>query len=1338
MSEIEQSHVTSQPIPIKPVNATFNDEQWEAIHKRGHNILVSASAGSGKTTVLIERIMSEIVSGFANVDQLLVCTFTEAAANEMKERMESRLKKAINDTSDNMLRQHLLTQLRLLPQAHIRTLHSFCLQVIQHYFYLIDIEPSINLIVDDTQKQLLYNETWEELLASIDSKSPKNHAHYLFEPQTSVADVQRLLSQLTDARSDRQLFQLIVQLHQYSSSHTNPVLWLKEAGSHSEHFESLMTTDLYREVIQPEFQQILYAALKQSDAQRDLLKNCGDDTIQKYASVIDSEKHMIESLLDALLSHRLDNVVSLAQQFTFEKWPANTKKSDDYDTVNMMKTHRDLLKSLLERITNWTLFDYDTMAWIESQLTPSIQALSRLTLDFKTLLQLKKLHQHHIDYNDLEHFTLNILAPLNPHTQQREPSEAALYYQQLIKEVLVDEYQDINEIQATILSYLSHETRDDLPGNLFMVGDVKQSIYGFRMAEPSLFLEKYYRYANHEDGELIVLDKNYRSRDDVLQFTNFIFEKIMSEDFGEMTYGIRESLKTGNQSFLDTDDATHFGVEFLIHVKEGEEEQPLFDSDDETPLLELDTIDYALIEKSVEYEAEIVVKDIVAKIQSGYLIYDKSQKILRPMQYRDVVILSSTKDVFLPVKQACQRYDVPLITQNIEHYFQRQEIQLMIALLKLIDNPIQDIPLVAILRSYFVGLSDEELSQIRIHSKQGRFYEACLSYIAQFESHRDTFSDLPVAQQIYNKLHDFFIKLKQWQHLSKTASLVELIWEIYEETHFLDYVVGLSNGVQRQANLHALYERAIQFEAQHFKGVFGFVQYIEQIMLNEHDLAEPILMMENDDAIRIMTVHASKGLEFPVVYLMNTQKGFNMQDTRAAAITSKKFGIGMDYFDSEHALRYPSFIRLAMMIQRNQQLKSEEMRKLYVALTRCEQKLIIVGTIKHHTQWEKWQNDVETTQRYAKELVIDTTLRKQQNSWLAWMALALSNDETYPNSTTTYSASNVILRFFNSDETLEQIEVPQRPHTSVDTFLKQLKARLKETSTLTTSTAQYVASLMRFEYPYGLSTRTSSYQSVSELKRLYEEPANDKLSHFENRTRITDKEMIASQGEQSAETNEIYSIRFTGDTFLPPKFMQDDKIDAAQIGTYTHYFMQQLDLTKFSGRDNIATLIHDECQRLLEEQMMHESQLNVVNLKQVEAFLNSDIGQLFISHGAMLRKETAFSYKLPAQWLFESQMGELQVQSLFDDQLLVHGVIDAYIELENGCILLDYKTDRYHATGRLTKSGQIAVIEEKYRFQMSLYAQALQCATTKPVTAIYLVLLDFNEVIEVKTRYSFE
>lgn len=1332
-------------IPLKPANSHFNDEQWQAIHQRGSNILVAASAGSGKTTVLIERIMNHILSDWADIDELLVVTFTEAAANEMKERMENRLKEAVSKTLDRQQTPGLLYQINALPTAHIRTLHSFCLQVIQKFFYLIEMNPALTLMTDETQKALMYEESWQKVIEAIYLDPADLSAENNTPALISQTDYQSLMAQFTTGRDDQSLQDLILEIYHFAMANPEPKQWLEAMVEKAGDLKAFQQSSLFEKSIALEVKAAAVAAISALEEAVKEIEPASQAAIEKYAALLEKELSSANAIYQALLENDLEAVMQSAQNLSFDRWPSSRAKAlaEDVEWIESAKHYRDQAKEAVTQIGQVFPYPYATAAEIEKQLKPTLEKLQQLTIMFHRQLQIFKARENIVDYTDLEHLTLEILAPFNEDTNKRHPSPAAHYYQKLFKEVLVDEYQDINEIQAAILSWLSRENDPGKKGNLFMVGDVKQSIYAFRMAEPSLFLEKYQAYQKDEDGRLIILDKNYRSRFEILNFTNFVFERLMDTTFGEMEYGSNEALTMGNpQLFQDQvlGKAKPYQIEFLLHTKETEDDyqEP---ADDDAPLI---TNQEAIrLDKSIEAEAFIIAQDIQAKLRSGYEIYDKKLGQNRPMTFKDIVILSATRAVLAPLQDAFSFYQIPLASQAIETYFQRQEIQLMISLLKLIDNPIQDIPLVAILRSYFVGLSDEELSQIRIYHPGGNFYEATAAYLSGFETGA---LEGELHQAIYEKLAAFRNQLDNWRHYAEDHVIEEVIWSIYQDTYFLDYVSGLDNGRQRQANLHAFYQKAKDFSNQAGFGLYSYIRFIERMIEHDQDLAEPIMLDSEQNEVRAMTIHASKGSEFPVVYLMNAARRFNIKEVAKTVVATKQHGAGLNYYDADHLLVYQSLSKTARQLLNEQAAKAEQMRLLYVALTRCEQKLMVVGTVNSQEKWLEQQEETRVLTG-GSQLEIAIQARSKANNLLAWLqqALALASNP-HPRALAALDETDYQVEFISTAAIQAQFptaatyDFPLSP----ENWLKHLEEKVKDLKKIEHPASVRIEKLMTSSYPFQLAAVTASYQSVSELKRLNEEPPHEHLSHYEDR-RYSNGDLALGNDSQEEESwvsriNEegIHGIRYTHDTFSPPTFMVQDRLDAAQIGTINHYFMQELDFKAFqqAEADEYLKIMHQQADQLLLAGEMTLAEKEVLYLEKIAHFLQSDLGAELIKRAEALQRERAFSYLIEAKDLFSNLPSD---QLVFDnDRILIHGVIDNYVVIPGeGFILIDFKTDRLQNVYFQSRQKQLEELRNKYLYQISLYTQALKSNLKMPCLGAYIVALDFEEVLSMDPLISF-
>ncbi|MCR8968944.1 helicase-exonuclease AddAB subunit AddA [Facklamia sp. 7083-14-GEN3] len=1309
MKKEQKEAILMESLPIRPDNSKFNPEQWQAIHQRGNNILVAASAGSGKTTVLIERIMTHLLMRYAELKEVLVVTFTESAANEMKERMEKRLKSAVNQSLDGEEKRYLLSQINQLPSAHIQTLHSFCLFVIQNFFYLEDINPAFNLLIDESQKQVMVEEVWDNLIEQITEADAKL--------TVNQADFQDLLVRLTSGRDDQALRSIVLDIYEFARANPEPLSWLDQMVTEDDGLESFWKSELYQESLKVQLREQLDSADRSYQEGLSLLAACSQATQDKFGPVLSEEGQRVIELKEAFLKNDMAHFSQLLDNLSFSRWPSSRGKAheEDLENLEVLKQYRKASKDTLIKIQSYFPYPYQTMKDVEAAIQPYLRKLSDLSKLFYQAMQDYKFQEGWIDYSDLEHLTLQILAPFDPQTGERKPSIAAEYFQSLFEEVLVDEYQDINEIQAAILSYLSRERVDSAKGNLFMVGDVKQSIYGFRMAEPSLFLEKYRKYQTSDQGHLIILDKNYRSRRQVLNFTNYLFERLMDESFGEMTYGKSESLVTGNQDFTVAEEIDHYAIELLLHSKESlEEEEQLIE---DNPNL--------LIDKGIDYQAHLIAQDIQAKLRAGYQIYDKELGKDRLMTFKDIVVLSSTKSSFANLQAAFSHYQLPFTSQAIETYFQRQEIQLILALLKLIDNPMQDIPLVAILKSFFVGLSDNELALIRVNHPQGSFYQAVESLLSQeFQSDHSLIA-------IQKKIQHFFNQLTQWRDYANHHAIDEVIWQIYLDTSFLDYVVGLDMGRQRQANLHAFYQKAQAINQGLGGSLASFIHYIETLLDQDKDLAEPLQLERDQNMVRAMTIHASKGSEFPLVYLINSNHRFNLTDSQKAIIATKHHGVGMNHYQTEDFVYYQSISKTARQILLDQAAKAEELRVLYVALTRTEQKLIVVGSINSQEKWEE-KGDKYQMMTEPDSLQVALQLRSQANNFLEWIHQATSLAKRNVQSVAKINDQDFITHIYTEDQI--QAKVPNFTATneisSPPAWLKALKKGEElDLPKQNLEVINQIEDLLTDQYPHQLSSQTAAYQSVSELKRLFEEPPHPALSFYEDRRKEanheTDSTSTIDQG--------IHGIRFTQDTFEAPKFMASETMDAAKIGTLNHFVMEKVDFAQFktAEKSDYLNLLEKQIQALIEQELIEEEDQQYLYIDTIFNFLQSPLGQQMIENSDQLKREQAFSYLVPAKDLFADLTDKGQSIQMDQDSILVHGVIDSYYVIPNqGFVLIDFKTDRYRPHLSQSKEEQVALLKDKYRYQLTLYRDALSSHLKLPNKGTYIVALGFDQVIE--------
>ncbi|MGP5428137.1 helicase-exonuclease AddAB subunit AddA [Enterococcus malodoratus] len=1218
---------TNFSIPPKAPNEMYTDSQWQAIYDQGTNLLVSASAGSGKTAVLVRRVIEKIKRQQLSVEQLLVVTFTEAAASEMKERIQTALQEAINVETDQEMKNHFTRQLTMLPMANISTLHSFCSKVIQRFFYLIDLDPSYRMLTDETETILLKEDVWDELRETF------------YEENQEI--FYRLTENFSNDRSDSGLEDLILAMYEFARANPNPFHWL-DGLVENYRMNNLVDSDLFHDLIRPE---ILKTLQEINQTYRWMISaSQGIEALQKITELAQNEQGIIQQIEQTIMENKLDDVFTMFENIKFSTYPSPRKKEvkELYgDVIIECKNYRDQAKQELTKIREM-YFNVSPEEQVErlQEALPIVEELVRVEKRFIEEYSAKKREKGMLDFNDLEHFTLQILQ-----TEVDSIKPAENYYRNRFSEIMVDEYQDINQLQETILRQLSSEE----PGNLFMVGDVKQSIYGFRLADPTLFIKKYHDFADEDGGRRIILAENFRSRKEVLDFTNLVFTQLMDQTVGQIEYDRQAELVNGFTAFPETD---AFAPELLIYQKNGEVPE--------------------WIEDKSMGEIFTTATKIRQLIDQGFEVYDKKEKAMRSLKYEDIVLLTPTRSHNLTILEVFKQLGIPLAINDTQNYFQSTELRVMISLMQIIDNPYQDIPLAAVLRSPIVGLQEEELAQIRLALPQKEYYQAVKSYS---RSNNDGIAE---------RLTAFMTQLNDWREFARRESLANLLVRIYNETAYLDYVLGMPAGQQRHANLLALIERAKDYERSSFRGLYQFVRFIEKMQEKDKDLGEPPTE-EVNDAVRVMTIHGSKGLEFPVVFLMDMSKSFNVQDTRRNYVFDEQLGLGVRLLTQDTRIRKDTILFQTVKQKNLNKLLSEEMRKLYVALTRAEQKLFLVGSYDdEEAAYKTWSKGA-----LNEHLVLDAGLRNGQNdSFFDWVGRTLFRHPVMNQYQTEYPVNQPsALKQHPATFKLDFID-PQKIAEIVQAYLPEIKTLEIPQGTIN---IQSLKDQLLFKYPYPEATKTTSYQSVSELKRLYDDP--------DNRETL---ELTSTQNQ----------YRFTESDLGTPKFLTAKKeLSAAEIGTATHLVMQLLPLQENIQQEIVETLIAD----LVSRQTLTPEIAEKISIEGIMQFLDSEIGRFLIQNVDHLHREEPFAMLLPADQLFSEYQNQ--------DEILIHGIIDGYLEFDDKIFLYDLKTDRY-----TIEREQLLI--NRYRGQLNLYKDALEKAKQKPVEAAYLIFLQGNQVID--------
>ena len=1032
----------------------------------GHNVLVSASAGSGKTTVLVERIRRQILAG-GDISRLLVVTFTKAAAAEMKSRIQSSLKDELSPSHAAALtttqRRHLGSQIGLVNSAAISTLDAFALQIVQQYYYVLDLDPGFRVLADQTESLLIQETVWDDLRES------------LYENDTD-GSFAALTDNFASGWHDDKLADVIFKIYQYAQTTTNPEGWLNKFtqiydGDFSA--DGALAKQLRAVLTNPVAEMINNLTTASHMLAQEQTEMSADGKESKAAGAIANMLANAQNLATALDGGYTQMYDAAVQMANMPRWPKlvvpyskSPELQDAHDLARQLRdrVYKDIFPKQIEPLLR--IGDKDlTVATANANHIAS--KLADVAQEFMQAYWDEKRRRHALDFSDIEHLALEILtAP----AQEGQPSVAAIY-KDSFDEILVDEYQDINELQEALLNALTATPQ----GNRFMVGDVKQSIYGFRLAQPRLFMHKYNYFALPDapqtelaaKGEHISLAENFRSSINILQFTNLVFSQIMDRQLGAVDYRGSEELQPGAKDYPD---GYQPATEILLYAPKEAEDTAATDEMDKD-----------------QGQVNLVIQRIKELMAAGTELYDRKQGKMRPLQYKDITLLVPTRSQNLIIQEQFSRADLPIAITDAQNYFKTTELQVMLSLLRVVDNPRQDIPLAAVLRSPIVGLDADQLALIRLSRKSSDYYDAMNAFVAAYD---DT-SASPLARRTITPVQHFIDQLTEFRNIARENRLVDLIWAIYQETGYLDFVGGMPGGKQRQANLHALYERAHAYEQGGFKGLFAFVHFIELMQDRDKDLATPVAVDPDTDAVRLMTIHGSKGLQFPVVFLMNASRKLNSHPGDSSTILSGQ-GIGIRLIDSATNMKMPLPQYELAKYRSAANDQAEALRVLYVALTRAEQKLFIVGhtTATKDKLFESWADKTS-----GDTLQLPVSARLKAASELDLIGASLVRHPMFPDRPVGLTAPAELA----GDRTPFKITLVPNPDIPGNGQL--VAANHLEQPALDVNLDEY----FNFKYPYTAATQTTGFKAVSEIKQLFADPDITELNQQNNGTLLGGK-----------------------------------------------------------------------------------------------------------------------------------------------------------------------------------------------------------------------------------------
>ena len=1158
----------------------WTEEQRQVIELGGRNILVSAAAGSGKTAVLVERIITMLTrkENPVDVDRLLIVTFTEAAAAEMKER----IRQAIEDQAEKRPEDaNLNRQATLIHSAQITTIHSFCLSVIREHFHTIDLDPAFR-IGEEGELKLLRGDVMQEMLEQ-----------YYEEADSKFLN---LVESYGGSRDDKKIEELIERLYEFSRSYPEPDRWLAECvhAYEVENMEELQAT-VYYQAMQKNM--VGYMAGAKELLQQGLAVCMAPDGPQMYMDALEDDLRQIERLEQA---EGYEETYEAIQRINWKRLASNRKNQASEEKANFVKRVRDNVKDMIKDLKSlyYELPGEDVLAEI-GRCRPYMQMLARLTTDFSKRFEEIKRSRNMIDFDDMEQYAMRILT--REEDGRLVPSKVAEEYQKQFYEIMIDEYQDSNLIQETILTSVSGKWTGR--NNIFMVGDVKQSIYRFRLSRPELFMEKYDSYTLTDGPEQrIDLHKNFRSRKEVLAGANDIFRQIMIRDLGGVEYDDRAALYPG-ASYPEISDPQADNIPELILVD-----------------IEDDVESGADVEKLSNREKEAsVIAGRIHELIRHQIVKDKKTEQMRPAEFRDIVILTRSMKGYADVyMEVLKKEGIPVYAGSSEGYFETREIGVLLDYLRILNNKRQDVPLASVLRSIFGHMTDEELARIKGNYRDKPFHQAVSCYAKEGSD-----------KVIKSKLVTCLDQMEHFRRMIPYTALHRLLDKIMQETGYRDYISALPAGEQRAANLDMLLEKARTFESSSYKGVFHFIRYVEQLQKYEIDYGEANTADEQSNTVRLMSIHKSKGLEFPIVIVAGMGKQFNRQDSKGDVLMHASLGIGLESVDLETRTKCPTLIR--NVIAREEVLESmgEELRVLYVALTRAKEKLIVTGTL----------SDPETKVREA-------------------MNQALYHKENMAAHPTPMSFG--------------QLAGAKR---YLDWILPAVAGRGER--------SPFRIQIVDMSQVRGLQIEQTAEQMVTRqalenwnVEEVYDEKMQERLKGKKLKYTVSELKKRAYLAEEAGE------LPYEDEPVVPliPRFLQgEEEITGAPRGTAYHRVMELLDFTKEYDLEGTEAAIEKMCESGRIAGEMAES----VRPKDILTFIHTTSGQRMkqAAEENKLRKEQPFVLGIPARDIYPEMTEE-------DETMLVQGIIDVCFEEDGELVVLDYKTDKIWSEQKLLDKYQ--------------------------------------------------
>ena len=1215
----------------------WTEDQLKAIEKRDSNILVSASAGSGKTAVLVERIIEKILNDYLDVDKILVVTFTNAAAQELKEKILNAIYKALENEKDPKKINHLKNQLIYINRASITTIDAFCFKLVRENFNILNIDPNIR-ICEESQSVLIKTRVLEDLLE-------EEYESYVDEK--NVFGLYNILELFSG--KDEELLDNILRIYNYIQSFPYPFKWLKEQIEKYNIAENidLYDTDFGRDIYEDIVSEIELCIEKYDDY---LNKISGIEEFNKCYTILDNDIQILKSAI-AISNKSWDKLYENISNINFPKFVIG-KVSDEELKNEISEFRKKEVKSVIDKIKKKIYAKSNEILEDNKIAYKYIKYLYEFLVRYDNNYREEKKNLGVAEFNDIMHYALELLVD-----EEDNITDIALGLKDRYKEIYTDEYQDTSYVQERILDAISKDN------NRFMVGDIKQSIYGFRQARPDIFNDKYISYSSKADEESsnckIILSKNFRSREEVIDSINYIFEKIMSMKNGQCDYTQNERLICGNTGYISSDDTSYKTQINIINLKD--KEVGLFEeNDDDEVQIDEDLSNIQIEAKCIAYK----IKEIIRKDK----VMDKDG-MLRSVKYKDIVVLlRGIKNKAEIIEEELKRNNIPVFCDTSSSIFEGDEVKLVLSFLKIIDNPYQDIYMISIMFSIIGNFTLDEITKIRLYDSTSYVYDTLNSILNDEEYVKQ-------EGKIVEKIKRFLSIIKEYTIYSKKYSISELLIRLYKDTNIYYQFALEDDAESKKANLNYLIELASTFYSNIGNTLNAYIKYIDNLKdKQDTSTTSAKIIGENEDVVRLMTIHKSKGLEFPIVILADTSKGYNFSDSRKQRVVfHHKYGIGIDVVNQDLGVTYPSLIKQAIRSVIEKETKSEELRLLYVALTRAKEKLYIFATTKDYDKEYSMQTIKLKNGKFNETLIASNT------SYYKNLLPVIKYYNEFEADKKEFDIQRIEIKSNTTDEELRNlfnIKEAEEDSKSINDILITAFNKEKVDKELLKSIKENLES----EYRYYEDAHTPSRVSVSELKQ----------------SKIDEEDVhITSLFQDENRDNDEYKI--------PSCLLEkEEKYTPVRKGLLIHFILQNLEFKSLNTKSDIKNYID----KLKFENVISEQDSKYISITKIYNFLNSKIG-----------KELKDAKKIFREYEFILKNEKIS-------NSLIQGIIDLfYITEDNKAILVDFKTD---------KLDNEQDFIDRYKIQLKIYKDAINTLTDYNIYKTYIYSFNLNKEIELK------